>query len=98
MTSKAGWVYLLASKRNGTLYLGVTSDLPKRIWQHRGGLIEGFSKRYGCKMLVWCAPFDDIEQARARELQMKRWKRAWKLELIETDNPQWRDLWDRINA
>ena len=95
---KEGWVYLLASKRNGTLYLGVTSDLRQRIWQHREGLIEGFSKKHGCKMLVWVGHFPNLHDARQREWQMKKWKRAWKLELIEKENPGWRDLWEDINT
>ena len=94
---KEGWLYLLASNRNGTLYLGVTSDLPQRIWQHREGLVPGFSKRYGCKTLVWCAHYPNLHDARAREIQMKGWKRAWKIELIEKDNPDWRDLWTDMN-
>jgi putative endonuclease len=94
---KEGWVYLLASKRNGTLYLGVTSDLKQRIWQHRTGAIEGFSKKHGCKMLVWAEHFPNLHDARAQEWRMKKWKRAWKMALIEKSNPQWRDLWDEIN-
>jgi putative endonuclease len=94
---KEGWVYLLASKRNGTLYLGVTSDLKQRIWQHRTGAIEGFSKKHGCKMLVWVEHFPNLHDARAQEWRMKKWKRGWKMALIEKDNPQWRDLWQDIN-
>ena len=94
--NRPGDVYLMASARNGTLYLGVTSDLPKRIWQHREKVVEGFSKEHGCTLLVWYEAFDDIQQARHRELQMKKWKRAWKMELIERDNPQWRDLFDTL--
>jgi len=89
---KAGYVYIMASRRNGTLYIGVTSDLPKRAFEHREGLIPGFTKKYGCKLLVWFAAFDTIEVARARELQMKEWRRAWKLEAIEKLNPCWADL------
>jgi len=89
---KAGYVYIMASRRNGTLYMGVTSDLPKRAFEHREGLIPGFTKKYGCKFLVWFAVFDSIEAARARELQMKEWRRAWKLEAIEKLNPGWADL------
>jgi len=89
---KPGYVYIMASKRNGTLYIGVTSDLPKRAYEHREGLIDGFTKRCGCKSLVWFAVFENIEAARARELQMKEWRRAWKLEVIETLNPDWADL------
>ena len=94
---KEGWLYLLASKRNGTLYLGVTSDMPRRIWEHREGLIDGFSRKYGCKLLVWFAHYPNIHDARVRDAQMKKWKRAWKLELIEENNPDWRDLWDDLN-
>jgi putative endonuclease len=86
----------MASRRNGTLYLGVTSDLPQRVYQHRNGQIAGFSKRYGCRLLIWYAAFDDIQDARARELQMKKWKRAWKLQVIEEMNPDWRDLFEEI--
>ncbi len=87
----------MASKRNGTLYLGVTSNLPVRAWQHRTGQIEGFTKRYGCHMLVWYDYFDDIQDARACEYRMKTWKRMWKIELIEKDNPLWNDLYDDLN-
>ena len=90
---KPGYVYIMASQRNGTLYLGVTSDLIKRVWEHRNGIIGGFTKRYGCKMLVWYEAYDDLEEARLRELRMKEWRRAWKLELIETMNPNWDDLY-----
>ncbi len=90
--TRPGYVYIVASRRNGTIYLGVTSDLPQRIYQHRKGLADGFSKRYECRFLVWYAAFDDIQDARARELQMKKWKRAWKLQAIEEMNPDWRDL------
>ena len=86
----------MANKRNGRLYLGVTSDLPKRAYQHRNGLVEGFSKKYGCTQLVWFEACDDLETARYRELQMKKWKRAWKIELIERDNPQWKDLYETL--
>jgi len=74
----------------------VTSDLPQRIYQHRNRLADGFSKRYECRSLVWYAAFDDIQDARARELQMKKWKRAWKLQAIEKMNPDWRDLFKDI--
>ncbi len=86
----------MASKRNGTTYTGVTSDLPGRIYQHRNGLIEGFTKEHGCKLLVWYEAYEDLDAARLRELQMKKWKRAWKIELIERENPQWKDLWDSL--
>ncbi len=90
---KSGCVYILTNKRNGTLYIGVSSNLPQRIWQHREGLIDGFAKKYGLKTLVWFQHFDDLQDARHREVQMKEWKRAWKIELIEATNPEWRDLY-----
>jgi putative endonuclease len=93
---RPGYLYLMASRRNGTLYLGVTSDLVQRVYQHREGQVDGFSKRYGCRLLVWYVAFDDIQDARARELQMKKWKRGWKLQAIEAMNPEWRDLFDEI--
>ncbi|AJA07600.1 excinuclease ABC subunit C [Sphingopyxis fribergensis] len=95
--NKPGYICLMASGRNGTTYLGVTSDLLTRAWQHRNEVIDSFSKKYGCMRLVWYEAFDDIQQARQRELQMKKWKRAWKVELIERDNPQWLDLFDRLS-
>ena len=94
--ARPGYVYLMASRRNGTLYLGVTSNLPQRVYQDGNGLIEGFSKRYGCRTLVWYEAHDDIQDARAREWQMKKWKRAWKLAAIEGMNPEWRDLFEDI--
>lgn len=86
---------MLANKRNGTIYLGVTSDLAKRIFQHRNTQ-SGFAQKHNCRDLVWFERHDDIQDARQRELRMKKWKRAWKLELIESGNPQWKDLSDRI--
>jgi putative endonuclease len=86
----------MASRRNGTIYIGVTSDLPQRIAQHREGLIEGFTKQYGCKLLVWFERYDDLQEARRRELQMKNWKRLWKLRVIEDMNPEWDDLFDSL--
>ncbi len=90
---KQGFVYIMASRRNGTLYIGVTSDLATRVYEHREGLIDGFTKKYGCTLLVWFEAFDDLEAARHRELQMKEWKRAWKLWVIEEMNPEWEDLY-----
>ena len=85
-------LYIVASARNGTLYTGVTSALWTPVGQHRHGAFEGFSKKYGCKTLVWYEPHPTMLEAIAREKQIKRWRRAWKLVLIEADNPQWRDL------
>ena len=89
-------VYILASQRNGTLYIGVTSNLVQRVYQHREILADGFSKQYGVKMLVWFEQHDTMESAIARERAMKKWHRQWKINLIETQNPEWRDLWDDI--
>ena len=89
-------VYILASERNGTLYIGVTSNLPQRIWQHREGLVEGFTNRYSVKMLVWYEMHESMESAIMREKALKKWRREWKLELIEQSNAQWRDLWDAV--
>jgi len=85
-------VYLLASRRNGTLYVGVTSDMIGRIYQHREGLVPGFTRDYGVKMLVWFEQHATMEQAILREKRIKKWNRRWKLELIEAGNPLWRDL------
>ena len=93
---KAGFVYIMASGRYGTLYIGVTSDLPKRVWEHRNGVIAGFTRKYGCKLLVWYEAYDDLQQARYRELQMKKWKRLWKLSAIEAINPEWQDLYPTL--
>ena len=93
---RLGFVYLMASNRNGTLYLGVTSDLLARAYQHRNRLIDGFSKEHGCILLVWFEASDDIQSAQHREVQMKKWKRAWKIDLIERDNPQWNDLYETL--
>ena len=92
---KAGYVYIMASARNGTLYIGVTSDLVKRSWGHRNGLV-GFTKSHGCKLLVWYAAYDDLQEARLREAQMKKWKRIWKLSEIEQMNPDWQDLYPTL--
>ena len=85
-------VYLLASKRNGTLYVGVTSDLSGRIHKHRTGTVPGFTREYGVRMLVWFEHHSTMEHAIVREKRIKKWNRAWKLQLIEADNPNWRDL------
>jgi putative endonuclease len=86
----------LASKRNGTLYIGVTSDLVKRIWEHKTDIVEGFTKRYGVHRLVWYELHDSMEAAIEREKRLKDWKRIWKLELIESNNPDWQDLYPTI--
>ena len=89
-------VYMLASARNGTLYIGVTSDLPKRVWEHKNGFVESFTKRHGVHRLVYYELHEDILGAITREKQIKKWNRAWKLKLIEASNPEWRDLWEDI--
>jgi len=89
-------VYILASRRNGTLYVGVTSDLIQRVWQHKHDLIEGFSKRYRVHTLVWFEAHERMVTAIAREKAIKEWKRKWKLELIEQSNPEWRDLYPEL--
>ncbi len=89
-------VYLLASKRNGTLYAGVTSDLIKRVWQHKNKVYDGFTKRYGVHRLVWYEPHETMISAIAREKAIKEWKRAWKIELIEAMNPEWKDLYESL--
>lgn len=89
-------VYILASKRKGTLYVGVTSDLIKRVWEHRNNFVEGFTKQHGVHMLVHYEQTDDIAVAIQREKQIKKWNRAWKIRLIEEGNPEWRDLYDSL--
>ena len=90
---KAGYVYIMASRKNGTIYIGSTSDLIKRAYEHREGLVDGFTKENGCKLLVWFEAHDDLREARRRELQIKEWKRAWKVRLIEENNLEWDDLY-----
>ena len=89
-------VYMMSSKRNGTLYTGVTSNLPKRVWEHKNNLVEGFTKRYGVHQLVWFGIHETMESAIVREKRIKEWQRAWKLKLIENANPEWRDLYESI--
>ena len=89
-------VYILASKRNGTLYVGMTNDLVRRVWEHKNNVIAGFTRRYGVKALVWFEMHEARETAFGREQQIKKWNRAWKIELIEKANPDWRDLWQEI--
>ena len=90
------FTYLLASKRNGTLYIGVTSDLAGRVWQHKHDVSPGFTSKYNVKNLVWYEPFDDIRAAIQREKTMKKWPRQWKVNLIEETNPDWRDLYESL--
>ena len=90
------FVYILASKRNGTLYVGVTNDLANRTWQHKNDVIEGFTKRYGVHRLVWFEEHGDVHEAIAREKQIKGWNRDWKIRLIEKQNPEWTDLYSQI--
>jgi putative endonuclease len=89
-------VYILASKRNGTLYIGVTSDLVKRVWEHKNNAVQGFTARYGVHMLVWYEAHETMESAIIREKALKNWKRDWKMELIEQFNPEWLDLYETI--
>ncbi|OGT25223.1 MAG: hypothetical protein A3I77_05210 [Gammaproteobacteria bacterium RIFCSPLOWO2_02_FULL_42_14] len=93
---KSFCVYILASKRNGTLYIGVTSDLIKRVWQHKSGEIEGFTQKYNVKMLVYYEQHQTAESAIHREKRLKEWRRSWKLALIEKHNSSWCDLYDDI--
>lgn len=92
------WVYILASQRNGTLYIGVTNDLSRRVYEHKSMLVKGFTSRYHVHMLVWYEAYTDVREAIAREKMLKKWNRAWKLELIESFNPTWRGLYQDLNA
>ena len=91
-----GWVYILTNHPNGTLYIGVTSDICRRAWEHREGVVEGFSRRHGLKCLVYVERHDTIENAIHREKRLKHWPRAWKVNLIRAANPEWRDLYDTL--
>jgi len=90
------FVYILASKRNGTMYVGVTGNLANRIYEHKEDLRDGFSKKYGIHHLVWFEEYGDVQDAIVREKRIKKWRRAWKMELIEKMNPEWRDLYPDI--
>ena len=90
-------LYILSSQRNGTLYIGVTSHLVKRIWEHKNDLVEGFTRQYGCHTLVYFEQYEDMTNAIQREKQMKKWNKAWKIGLIEKQNPNWQDLWPEIS-
>jgi len=91
-----GWVYIVTDKPYGTLYVGVTSDIRRRAWEHRDGVADGFTKRYGLKQLVYVEAHDDIRLAIEREKRVKRWQRTWKIELIQSINPDWTDLYDTL--
>ena len=90
------YVYLLASRRHGTLYLGVTNDIVRRTYEHKSKLVPGFSAKYGVDRLVWYETHADVNEAIGREKEIKKWRRDWKIALIEADNPDWRDLYDGI--
>lgn len=96
MNEKSFYVYMMASRIGGTLYIGVTSRLVQRVYEHRIGMVPGFTKTYGVKMLVWYEPHGSAESAIRREKQLKEWKRAWKIQLIEDGNPRWVDLWPEL--
>ena len=89
-------VYILASRRHGTIYVGVTIDLVNRVWEHKNNVVEGFTKKYGVHELVYFEMHADMAQAIQREKRIKKWNRAWKIELIEKENPDWNDLWPQI--
>ena len=91
-----GWVYIVTNRPNGALYVGVTSDLARRLWEHREGVADGFTKKYGLKRLVWAERHDDIQSAIQREHNLKHWPRAWKVQLILAGNPGWNDLHDQL--
>ena len=92
------YVYIVASGRNGTLYIGMTDDLGRRVWEHKEKVYRGFSANHGCNRLVWYEVHDTRESAFVRERQMKEWRRSWKLMLIERDNPTWADLYETLNG
>ncbi len=96
MTEKHPFVYIMTSKRNGTLYTGVTSDLPGRVWHHKNNSVDGFTKKHSVHTLVYFEPHGDMDAAIAREKEIKKWKRKWKLKMIEECNPEWRDLYGDI--
>ena len=96
MIERKPCVYMLASKRNGTLYVGVTSDLVKRVWEHKNNVVEGFTRQYNVHMLVWYEVHETMESAIAREKAIKEWKRVWKIRRVEEVNPEWKDLYETI--
>ncbi|NRC53236.1 GIY-YIG nuclease family protein [Neoaquamicrobium sediminum] len=93
-----GYVYILASRKHGTLYIGVTADLERRIWEHREGLMQGFIRKYSVDRLVWYRDYDDIRDAIDDEKRIKKWRRKWKLDLVEAMNPEWNDLYETLNG
>ena len=93
---RGGWVYIMTNRPNGTLYVGVTNDIARRAWEHREGMVEGFTKRYGLTRLVYAERHDDIREAIRREKAIKSWRRAWKVRLIHESNPGWDDLFDTL--
>ena len=94
---KPGFVYILTNRSEGVLYIGVTSDLGVRIWQHKQETVPGFARKYNCLRLVWYERYDDLQDARLAEVRMKRWKRDWKIKWIVEQNPDWDDLYDSLN-
>lgn len=96
MSAHDYFVYIIASKRNGTLYTGITNDLSRRVWEHRNGYVSGFTKKYGVKTLVWFEHHTDVNAAVSREKRIKRWRRQWKVRLIEEMNPNWNDLYEEV--
>ncbi len=97
MSERTYYVYILASRRNGTLYIGVTNDLIRRVFEHKEGRVKGFTRKYGVKILVYYELFDDIDYAIARETRLKKYRRAWKINLIQKHNVEWRDLYWELN-
>ena len=93
---QGGWVYIMTNAPNGTLYVGVTSDIARRAWEHRQGVLDGFTKQYGLKHLVYMERHEEIEMAIRREKRLKHWPRAWKIRLIHADNPNWDDLYETL--
>jgi putative endonuclease len=93
---KKGFVYIMCNKQDGVLYIGVTSDIVKRVYEHKNGFVDGFTKQYNLKNLVYYEIYDDIEEAIKREKQLKNWHREWKIELVNKQNPHWEDLYESI--
>ena len=96
MEDRAYYVYILASRKNGTLYIGVTNDLARRVYEHKEKIIEGFTKKYGVAKLVYFEQTQDVQNALEREKRLKKWNRQWKIDLIEKMNPEWQDLYEKI--